>query len=199
MNKWWYHGDLHGDMNGIDSYKNMNGDIWMNYQWNINGVWCHQRMIHVISSMAVMGRCPIHGARPQASSILMAGWWARATPLKNMSSSIGMISNPTYGKIKNGNQTTNQMGFPHHPAIKGYPHGYGKLQMEMIPNPIRNHHFEWWHNAWSSLLTVSCLSHEYYVNLQFNHKESCTVPTNITNCSWFQCTIHTIHTMFIFP
>ena len=27
------------------------------------------------------------------------GWWARATPLKNRSSSIGMISNPIYGKI----------------------------------------------------------------------------------------------------
>ena len=26
-----------------------------------------------------------------------------------MSSSIGMISNPIYGKIKNGNQTTNQV------------------------------------------------------------------------------------------
>ena len=32
-----------------------------------------------------------------------------ATPLKNMSSSIGMISNPIDGKIKNGNQTTNQL------------------------------------------------------------------------------------------
>ena len=37
--------------------------------------------------------------------ILVGGW---ATPLKNMTSSIGMISNPIYGKIKNGNQTTNQ-------------------------------------------------------------------------------------------
>ena len=36
---------------------------------------------------------------------LVGGW---ATPLKNMSSSIGMISNLIYGKIKNGNQTTNQ-------------------------------------------------------------------------------------------
>ena len=31
-------------------------------------------------------------------SFLVGGW---ATPLKNMSSSIGMIRNPTYGKIKN--------------------------------------------------------------------------------------------------
>ena len=30
----------------------------------------------------------------------ITGWWARATPLKNMSSSIGMIRNPIYGKIK---------------------------------------------------------------------------------------------------
>ena len=34
--------------------------------------------------------------------------WCWATPLKNMSSSIGMMSNPIYGKIKNGNQTTNE-------------------------------------------------------------------------------------------
>ena len=39
----------------------------------------------------------------------VSGWWARATPLKNMSSSVGMISNPIYAKIKNGNQTTNQL------------------------------------------------------------------------------------------
>ena len=36
-----------------------------------------------------------------------AGWWARATPLKNRSSSIGMISNPIDGKIKLMFQTTN--------------------------------------------------------------------------------------------
>ena len=34
-------------------------------------------------------------------------WWARATPLKNMSSSIGMMRFPIYGKIKMF-QTTNQ-------------------------------------------------------------------------------------------
>ena len=36
----------------------------------------------------------------------LAGGWA--TPLKNMNVSLGMIRNPIYGKIKNGNQTTNQ-------------------------------------------------------------------------------------------
>ena len=30
----------------------------------------------------------------------LSGWWFLATPLKNMSSSIGMISNPICGKIK---------------------------------------------------------------------------------------------------
>ena len=31
----------------------------------------------------------------------LSGWWARATPLKNMSSSIGMIRNPIFmGKLK---------------------------------------------------------------------------------------------------
>ena len=39
---------------------------------------------------------------------LVGGW---ATPLKNMSSSIGMMTFPIYGKIKNGNQTTNQCCF----------------------------------------------------------------------------------------
>ena len=36
-----------------------------------------------------------------AQWVSYSGWWARATPLKNMSSSIGMIRNPIYGKIKN--------------------------------------------------------------------------------------------------
>ena len=40
--------------------------------------------------------------------LLVGGW---ATPLKNMTSSFGMISNPIYGKMKNGNQTTNQSWF----------------------------------------------------------------------------------------
>ena len=37
---------------------------------------------------------------------LVGGW---GTPLINMSSSIGMMTFPIYGKIKNGNQTTNQV------------------------------------------------------------------------------------------
>ena len=43
----------------------------------------------------------------KASHYLLGG--CIPTPLKNMSSSIGMIRNPIYGKIKNGNQTTNQL------------------------------------------------------------------------------------------
>ena len=39
-------------------------------------------------------------------SLLVGGW---ATPLKNMSSSIGMMKFLIYGKIKNGNQTTDQL------------------------------------------------------------------------------------------
>ena len=49
---------------------------------------------------------------------LVGGW---ATPLKNMSSSIGMIRNPIYGKIKNGNQTTNQTNIGHFCCIKNQP------------------------------------------------------------------------------
>ena len=36
----------------------------------------------------------------------IAGWWFQ--PLWKIWKSVGMISNPIYGKIKNGNQTTNQ-------------------------------------------------------------------------------------------
>ena len=40
----------------------------------------------------------------------ITGWWFLATPPKNMSSSIGMMIIPNiHGKIKNGNQTTNQI------------------------------------------------------------------------------------------
>ena len=49
------------------------------------------------------------------SVILVGGW---ATPLKNMSSSIGMMRFPIYEKIKNGNQTTNQLFiFIHFPKL----------------------------------------------------------------------------------
>ena len=37
-------------------------------------------------------------------------WLVVGPPLWNIWKSIGMISNPIYGKIKNGNQTTNQHG-----------------------------------------------------------------------------------------
>ena len=40
------------------------------------------------------------------SAYLVGGW---ATPLKNMSSSVGMMTFPIYAKIKNGDQTTNQL------------------------------------------------------------------------------------------
>ena len=39
----------------------------------------------------------------------LPGWWFLATPLKNMSSSIGMMTFPIYGKIKLMFQTTNQL------------------------------------------------------------------------------------------
>ena len=38
-------------------------------------------------------------SRTKSENPLLVGGWA--TPLKNMSSSIGMIRNPIYGKIKN--------------------------------------------------------------------------------------------------
>ena len=49
-----------------------------------------------------------HGATSQET---ISGWWARATPLKNMSPSIGMMKETLYisGKIKLMFQTTNQI------------------------------------------------------------------------------------------
>ena len=50
-----------------------------------------------------------HSSIGGQQTFLVGGWGKN--PLKNMSSSIGMTSNPIYGKIKNGNQTTNQHSF----------------------------------------------------------------------------------------
>ena len=53
---------------------------------------------------------PYDSGNPQISRMTIPGWWARATPLKNMSSSIGMIMETQYiGKIKLMFQTTNQI------------------------------------------------------------------------------------------
>ena len=49
---------------------------------------------------------------------LVGGW---ATPLKNMSSSIGMMTFPIHGKIKNGNQTTNQLTEEYDFVSSGFP------------------------------------------------------------------------------
>ena len=35
------------------------------------------------------------------NGILLAGWWLSPTPLKNMSSSVGVMTFPTEWKIKN--------------------------------------------------------------------------------------------------
>ena len=40
---------------------------------------------------------------------MISGWWLSPTPLKNMSSSVGMMKFPIYGKIKFMFQTTNQL------------------------------------------------------------------------------------------
>ena len=37
----------------------------------------------------------------------LPGWWFQPTPLKNMTSSVGMMTFAIYGKIKIGFQTTN--------------------------------------------------------------------------------------------
>ena len=41
----------------------------------------------------------------------LSGWWLSPTPLKNMSSSVGIMTFPIYGKIKFMFQTTNQNRF----------------------------------------------------------------------------------------
>ena len=56
----------------------------------------------------------------------MPGWWFQATPLKHMSSSIGMMTIPNIsGKIKLMFQTTNQ--------IWGYPIFVGWFLFGKIP------------------------------------------------------------------
>ena len=46
---------------------------------------------------------------------ISSGWWFE--PLWKIWTSIGMIRNPIYGKIKNGNQTTNQSWFQNSPSF----------------------------------------------------------------------------------
>ena len=45
-------------------------------------------------SLHRLGLSPICGSPARMVDVSPAGWWARATPLKNMTSSIGMIRNP---------------------------------------------------------------------------------------------------------
>ena len=71
------------------------------------------------SPLHLFGRSPTETEVALSLSILI--WLVLWTPLKNMSSSVGMISNPTkMGTCKkNGNQTTNQM--ENHGDILGFP------------------------------------------------------------------------------
>ena len=62
----------------------------------------------------------------------ISGWWARATPLKNMTSSIGMMRFPIYGKIKNGNQTTNQIWM----TTRGSPVSVGLIKLLPVAFPV---------------------------------------------------------------
>ena len=79
--------------------------------------------LHTKRSPAICETCPIHfyipfllqgGAFPfwnvcwwLLNTMKLVGGWA--TPLNHMSSSIGMMTFPIYGKVKNGIQTTNQI------------------------------------------------------------------------------------------
>ena len=67
------------------------------YQWSTNQESCWNATTNKKRSRDIIF---------SSLSILVGGW---ATPLKNMSPSIGMMTFPISGKIKNGNQTTNQV------------------------------------------------------------------------------------------
>ena len=89
-------------------------------------------------SMAMDGLC--HGKS-------LAGWWARATPLKNMKVNWDDEIPNINGKIKNGNQTTNQLAMDD--VSRGYPHDSGHLQREMggihLVITRQNGGASWWH------------------------------------------------------
>ena len=58
----------------------------------------------------------------------LSGWWLSPTPLKNMSSSVGMMTFPIYGKIKHvpNHQPAiyrwfSELSYPHGPISSGFP------------------------------------------------------------------------------
>ena len=72
----------------------VNDDGWwlshLPYMWWLHGlIWCKIPLMIILS--------------------YLAGWWFQPTPLKNMSSSDGMMRFPIDGKIKFMFQTTNQI------------------------------------------------------------------------------------------
>ena len=60
----------------------------------------------VLSGFAFTNPLILHGFQCYS---YMSSWLVVGPPLWKIWKSIGMISNPIYGKIKNGNQTTNQV------------------------------------------------------------------------------------------
>ena len=83
---WWDHG--YGKLQPIET-----GEVWLLPTCK----WVTGQLLNGMS---------LQNNHHTALFFLVGGW---ATPLKNMSSSIGMRTFPRYGKIKHGNQTTNQL------------------------------------------------------------------------------------------
>ena len=70
----------------------------------------------------------------------ISGWWLSPTPLKNMSSSVGMMKFPVYGKIKNVPNHTNQIYL--YPSVDDFPtyssvyRGFSILWMDKPAAPV---------------------------------------------------------------
>ena len=111
---------------------------------------------------------------------VMADWWFFATPLKNMTSSVGMISNPIYGKIKLMFQTTNQMGIPNKNImmaafLTGLPLMRGvKTNIKHGSKPGDHGKNMWIENKDGNL----------HINVPLSH---CEVDTHPTHQRWLLC------------
>ena len=91
-----------------NTYSKSSLSTWLYFFVYLPGSHLTGPSVWTLSLFQVVGLTRVHGHdyrvpfpksdlvfQPQAKS---AGWWLSPTPLKNMSSSVGMMTFPTYGK-----------------------------------------------------------------------------------------------------
>ena len=80
-------------------------------QWRA-GHWAGNLLVFITRCRGFPVNCPI---LQRINSLILppifSGWWFQPTPLKNMSSSVGMMKFPVYGKIIQMFQTTKQFWY----------------------------------------------------------------------------------------